>query len=92
MIELFVKLISHQQKKAVRQEKAMMARPPSRARTTGSCRPGSGSFVAGSSGLFVFVSIEDSSLVGSTVEGSNVEGSSVEGSISHGSSVVQIEY
>ena len=69
-----------------------MARPPSRARKTGSWRPGSGSSVTGSSGPFVLVSIEDSSLVGSTVVGSNVEDSTVEGSISHGSSVVQIEY
>ena len=78
---LFRKLISHQQKKAVRQEKAMRARPPSRARTAESdkgCRPGLGSFVPGSSGPFVLVS---SSVVGSTVEGSNIEGSTVGSSV-----------
>ena len=35
-LAFFVKIISHQQKKAVRQEKTMMARPPNRARTAGS--------------------------------------------------------
>ena len=42
-LAFFVKIISHQQKKAVRQEKTMMARPPNRARTAGSdngCGPG----------------------------------------------------
>ena len=62
------------------------------ARTAGSnrgCRPGLGSSVAGSSGPCVLVSVEDSSLMGSTVVGSNVEGSPVEGLISYGSSVTE---
>ena len=89
---LFVKYISHQQKRAVRQERDMMARPPSRARTAGSKEAFdfSVSGSSSSSDSFLVSIVVSSSWIGSSVVGSNVaEGSTVEGAISHGSSVVK---
>ena len=89
---LFVKVISHQQKRAVRQQRAKMARPPSRARTAGSNAVFLGSSGSSSSDpVLVPIVVSSSSLIGSSVVGSNVVvGSTVEGSISHGSSVVRV--
>ena len=90
----FVKVLSHQQKRAVRQERDMMAMPPSRARTAGSKEAFdfSVSGSSSSSGSFLVSIVVSSSLIGSSVVGSNVVvGPNVGGSISHGSSVVKID-
>ena len=86
----FVKVLSHQQKRAVRQQRDMMARPPSRARTAGSKEAFDFS-VSGSSSssdsFLVSIVVKSSSWIVSSVIGCNV----VEGSISHGSSVAKID-